>query len=263
MWSSSRQERQAQLRRRLTTVAASWVPTPEAVQQELAGVGPPDGSVDWDDAAPPPQPRRVERGVLPAVVLVVVGAVVGASVLWLMAWPRGAPVPAAPGGAWPSSVSPGTAVTPAGGPTDGPATVVVDVAGAVRRPGVVELPAGSRVIDAVSAAGGTRTHADTTTVNLARVLVDGEQVVVPGRGQQGSPSSALSPVATPGATSPVDLNTATLEQLDALPGIGPVLAQRIIDWRTANGGFSTVDQLREVSGIGDATFADLEPLVDV
>lgn len=153
------------------------------------------------------------------------------------------------------------------------ASVVVHVAGAVRRPGLVQLPPGSRVADALDAAGGATRRADPASVNLARPLVDGEQIVLARRG--GAPAAAQAggtpagtPAVAPGAApadaaTPVDLNVATLEQLDALPGIGPVLAQRILDWRAANGRFSSVDELGEVSGIGEATLADLRPLVRV
>lgn len=127
--------------------------------------------------------------------------------------------------------------------------VVVDVAGKVRRPGIVELPTGSRVVDAIDAAGGPRPGVDVSTLNLARVLVDGEQLVVGAT----APVAAATPSDTPStAPASVDLNTATLEQLDTLPGIGPVTAQAILDWRTDHGAFTSVDELMEVSGIGDA-----------
>jgi competence protein ComEA len=135
--------------------------------------------------------------------------------------------------------------------------VVVDVAGRVRRPGLVTLPMGSRVADALRAAGGAKPGTDLTTLNLARKLVDGEQIVV------GVPGAAPVAGAPPGPATPLDLNTATAEQLDGLPGVGPVLAQRIVDWRTAHGGFTSVAQLRQVTGIGDSKFADLQPLVRV
>lgn len=142
--------------------------------------------------------------------------------------------------------------------------VVVDVAGKVRRPGVVELPQGSRVADALRAAGGVRPGVDIGLLNLARPLTDGEQVVV---GLAGAGAEPPAPGASAGkgstAGSPVDLNTATVADLDGLPGVGPVLAQRIIDWRTANGPFTSVDQLHEVSGIGDRRFQDLKALVRV
>jgi competence protein ComEA len=140
--------------------------------------------------------------------------------------------------------------------------VVVDIAGAVRRPGLVRLPGGSRVTDAVTAAGGPTRRADLASVNLARLLVDGEQIVVLRAGQGALPGplgASSSATAAPGQ--PVSLNTATPEQLDGLPGVGPVLAQRIIDWRTRHGRFSSVDELTEVSGIGERTLANLRPLV--
>jgi competence protein ComEA len=152
--------------------------------------------------------------------------------------------------------------------------VVVHVAGAVRRPGLVELPGGSRVDAAVTAAGGATHRADLASVNLARYLVDGEQIVVlrkattaagaPGQSTGGTVSVGGT-VSTSGTApgQPIDLNTATLEQLDGLPGVGPVLAKRIVDWRTAHGRFSSVDQLTDVSGIGERTLADLRPLVRV
>jgi competence protein ComEA len=152
---------------------------------------------------------------------------------------------------------------PTGAPNaQGSATgVVVDVAGKVRRPGIVELPAGSRVVDALDAAGGARPGADTSTLNLARPLVDGEQVVV------GLDVPALAPSAAPPtssmAVSPINLNTATAEQLDTLPGIGPVTAAAILQWRDEHGSFTAVDELLEVSGIGPATLADIEALVHV
>ncbi len=147
------------------------------------------------------------------------------------------------------------------------ALVVVDIEGRVRHPGVVKLPAGSRVFEALHAAGGVRRGTSTHNLDLARLLVDGEQLWV--GHHPGTPAGGAAPV-TGGAssdagspTTPVNLNTATLDQLDTLPGIGPVLAQRILDWRTQHGRFVTIDQLKDVSGIGDATFADLATLVTV
>lgn len=137
--------------------------------------------------------------------------------------------------------------------------MVVDIAGKVRDPGVRRLPSGSRVSDALEAAGGLKPGTDTDGLNRARVLADGEHIVV---GRPQPPANGTAGAEGPSGTSgPVSLNSATADQLETLPGIGPVLAQHIIDFRTQNGGFSSVDQLREVNGIGDRRFADLQPLV--
>lgn len=140
--------------------------------------------------------------------------------------------------------------------------LVVAVTGRVRRPGVVTLPAGARVIDALRAAGGPLPGADLTTLNLARKVADGELVAVgvPGATADGGVPGGGGPAGQGGK---VNLNSATLEQLDGLPGVGPVLAQRILDWREANGPFVSVDQLREVTGIGDAKYGDLKDQVTV
>ncbi|WP_107100514.1 ComEA family DNA-binding protein [Streptomyces puniciscabiei] len=152
----------------------------------------------------------------------------------------------------------GASATPGG-------QIVVDVSGKVRKPGIQRLPAGSRVADALRAAGGVRPGVNTEGLNRARFLVDGEQVVV------GAPAGAAPPPgssagsapgpAGQGPAAPVSLNTATADQLDALPGVGPVLAQHIIDYRTQHGGFRSVDELRQVNGIGDRRFSDLRNLV--
>ncbi|WP_447037377.1 helix-hairpin-helix domain-containing protein [Streptomyces sp. DSM 118878] len=156
--------------------------------------------------------------------------------------------------------------------------VVVDVSGKVRHPGVRRLPAGSRVADALRAAGGVRPGADLGGLNRARVLLDGEQVVVGAPAVPAAPGQAGAGGTAPGgsgaggagaagaggpaaAAGPVALNTASAAQLDELPGVGPVLAQHIIDYRTEHGGFRSVEELREVNGIGDRRFADLQDLV--
>jgi competence protein ComEA len=142
-------------------------------------------------------------------------------------------------------------------------TVTVDVAGKVRRPGIAVLDAGARVVDALKAAGGARRGADLSGLNLARLLVDGEQVVV------GQPATVVgvapAAVPTPGAPGGplVDLNTASQTELEALPEVGPVTAQAILAWREEHGGFTSVDELLEVDGIGDATLAKLSPYVTV
>lgn len=167
----------------------------------------------------------------------------------------------------PSAVGAATGGTSADGGTGGPgpvggAPIVVDVSGKVRRPGLQRLPPGARVADALRAAGGVRPGVTTVGLNRARFLMDGEQVVV---GENPAPAPGdPAPAARPGAAGPVGqvgINTATLEQLDALPGVGPVLAQHIVDYRTEHGGFRSIDELREVKGIGEARFHDLHDLV--
>ncbi|WP_189217024.1 MULTISPECIES: ComEA family DNA-binding protein [Streptomyces] len=155
--------------------------------------------------------------------------------------------------------------------------IVVDVSGKVRSPGIQRLPAGSRVADALRAAGGVRPGVDVTGLNRARLLADGEQVVVgapvpaagpatdaPGTGGVGTGGAGGAGTGGPAGAvpaAPLSLNTASAEQLDTLPGVGPVLARHIIDYRTRHGGFRSLDELREVNGIGDRRFADLRPLV--
>jgi competence protein ComEA len=218
-----------------------------------------------------PETLRGRVGLSPGPVLLVVGLValaVGATAfVVLRAGGHAEPVPRAaplePSTAPSPLVTPAGQASPAGGGGSGApsGTVTVDVAGKVRRPGVTTLPAGSRVVDAIEKAGGARRQVDLTGLNLARVLVDGEQVLVgrgvtPG-GLAGAASSAAP--ATDGAL--VNLNTATSDQLDTLPGVGPVTAQKILDWRTAHGAFASVDELLEVDGIGEKTLADLAPHV--
>jgi competence protein ComEA len=142
-------------------------------------------------------------------------------------------------------------------------TIVIDVTGKVRHPGIATLPIGSRVVDAVEAAGGARTGVSLRTLNLARVLVDGEQIVVGIPGPAGVAASAASaPGAGPSGSVPlVNLNTADQTALESLPGVGPVTAQAILKWRSENGSFTAVDELLEVSGIGDATLAEIAPFV--
>ena len=142
------------------------------------------------------------------------------------------------------------------------ARVVVDVVGAVRRPGLYRLEQGTRIADAVARAGGATGKADLSMVNLAAPLADGEQVVVPKHGAGGAAAGAGAAGAGAAATTgPVHLSTATLEQLDSLPGIGPVTAQKILDYRTKHGAFTSVDELDAVPGIGPSRMDQLQDLV--
>ena len=164
---------------------------------------------------------------------------------WSYAPAGGSSAPASAPAAAPSSSGPLPPAQPAAGP------VVVDVAGAVRRPGVYRLPAGARVQDAVRRAGPSP-RADLAAVNLAARLADGEQVVVPVRGQAAARGAGE---ASPPAA--VSLNSGTLDQLETLDGVGPSLAQRIVDYRTLHGGFRSVAELDQVSGFGPARLAAL------
>jgi len=139
--------------------------------------------------------------------------------------------------------------------------VVVDVAGKVKKPGVYKLPSGSRAIDAITAAGGARAGIDLSDINLAHVLTDGEQIVV------GAPKT-LSNSRSRGAkktivSGPVNINTATLAQLDTLPGVGPAIAARIISYREKNGPFKTIEDLRKVPGMGESKFAQVQNLIKI
>jgi competence protein ComEA len=213
---------------------------------------------------------RVALGPGQAAALAVLAAAALAVTAWWVVRDHGEPLalPAGPAsGASPAALAtggspPGPSSGVGPGATPGSTEVVVDVAGKVRRPGIVVLDPGSRVVDALEAAGGARPGADLTGLNLARLLVDGEQILVGVPPVPGIVASAAgSPGPEPGPL--VDLNTAGLEQLDTLPGVGPVTAQAILDWRAAHGGFQSVDQLLDVDGIGEKTLAELAPLVTV
>ncbi|MEV7431101.1 helix-hairpin-helix domain-containing protein [Nocardioides sp. NPDC092400] len=173
----------------------------------------------------------------------------------------------------PPAAAPAPAPAPAVGTDDATAAaaaeLVVDVAGKVRRPGIVVLESGARVVDALEAAGGARPGADLSGLNLARLLVDGEQVVVgrPATAPAGVPGTLPGTSGTPGTpgapTALVDLNLATPVELEALPEVGPVTAAAIVAWREQHGGFSAVDELLEVDGIGEATLGQVRPYVTV
>lgn len=206
-----------------------------------------------------------------AVALVVLLALGGAGVLWLRggAQPAGAAAPDPAGGSAPAGGGGAGGTLPAVAPGGAPAattngTVAVHVAGRVRHPGVVELPQGSRVMDAIAAAGGVTAGADLDALNLARKVADGEQIRVVARGEHpvAPPAAAGTGPGVPGQGGLVDLNTASAEQLDALPGVGQVTVARIIAYREAHP-FRSVEELRQVDGIGERRFAQLEDLVTV
>lgn len=189
-----------------------------------------------------------ERPILAYAVVLVVTALLG--VMWLRARDEEAP-----------AASPPVRFGTEAGADGGGSKVVVHVAGAVRAPGVYRLRSGSRVDDAVRRAGGPTRRADLSAVNLAAEVEDGRQVLVPLRlraagGRAGAVGAAV-------ASGPLNLNTATLEQLDQLDGIGPGLAQRILDHRERVGGFGSVEELADVPGIGEVRMAALRELVTV
>ncbi|MDG4799180.1 ComEA family DNA-binding protein [Micromonospora sp. WMMD980] len=235
---------------------------------------------DGPDASPPPEPGRGLASRLPGpgafdpgrrgvrALAAVAALVVLAAAVW--AWrsrPTAEPVrPVAPAG----EATAGVATQAAGAVTEAtPAAstgqVVVAVAGKVRRPGLVRLPAGARLADAVEAAGGALPGVDVALLNPARKVTDGELILVGVSAPPGQAAPGPAAGGAPGgpAAGPVNLNTATLAQLDALPGVGPVLAQRILDHREQHGGFRSVSDLRQVEGIGDARYEQLKELVTV
>lgn len=247
-----------------------------SLSAELAAVrGDPDTAThtrvrERVDAPPPPvvlpvpgrhASRRLRIGGLQlgpvhlAVVAVVAAVAVGLAAWWAVR-DQAEAVPVTPASA---ATSPLVSVSPTVETSDDlAAELVVDVAGKVRRPGIAVLPAGSRVIDALKAAGGARRGVDLTSLNLARPVVDGEQILVGVAPVAGVAGSLGAPSA---GESLVNLNTADQATLETLPGVGPVTAESILAWRNDNGGFTAVDELLEVDGIGEATLADLAPLV--
>lgn len=215
--------------------------------------------------------RLVPRHLL---LIVVAGVVFILVAIWWTARGAAEPMPvadttpaAAPVAPSPSQTAT-SAATPTATPSATPSVVVVDVAGKVRRPLVATLPVGSRVIDAIRKAGGPRPGVDLSVLNLARVLVDGEQILVGARARRDTATPRLGsvPGSVPGSApssgdSRTNLNSATAAQLEELPGIGPVTAQKIIDWRTEHGAFSSAEELLEIAGIGPKTLAEIAPQV--
>jgi competence protein ComEA len=268
--SQSSSEHAEAVSRRLATLSA-----------ELAAVrgepDPPDGSAPVhtrvrERPEPFPEPvvlpvpgrhasRRLRIGGLQlgpvhlAVVALVAAVAVGLAAWWAVR-DKAEVVPLTPPSSAPTPLAP---VSPSPEAEEQSADLVVDVAGKVRRPGIAVLPPGSRVIDAVKAAGGARRGVDLTALNLARPLVDGEQILVGVAPAAGVAGSLGSP--SPSGETLVNLNTADQAALDTLPGVGPVTAEAILAWREDNGGFTSVDELLEVDGIGPATLEDIAPLV--
>ncbi|MFD4910245.1 helix-hairpin-helix domain-containing protein [Kitasatospora purpeofusca] len=261
-------------------VAKRVAPGPESEGGEPGSSVPAVGAVGAVGEVPPGPPlppghplaleRRAAVGLL---VLLLLAVGYGVQHFWLarpqpVEVPTVAVGPVAPTGT-PGAGLPGDGPGPPGGDTGGrapAAVVVVDIGGRVATPGVHTLPNGSRVADALRVAGGPLPGTDTRNLNLARVLADGEQILVGEPSPQ--PAAGAGPGPPPGpppagpSKQPVSLNRATLEQLDTLPGVGPTLAQRIIAFRASHGGaFRSLDQLRQVSGVGERIYAELRPLL--
>ncbi|UFN44388.1 helix-hairpin-helix domain-containing protein [Nocardioides okcheonensis] len=208
-----------------------------------------------------------------AVVSVVVAAAVALAAWWAVrdqaepvaVAPASAGEPGPAGDPSPLASLPPTAGEPAGATgagagQDAATEVVVDVAGKVRRPGIAVLPSGSRVVDALEAAGGARRGVDLSSLNLARLLVDGEQILV-GQAAPAGPAGAVGTPPPAAGSALVNLNFADQTALESLPGVGPVTAGAILAWRSEHGGFTSVDELLEVDGIGEATLAEIAPHV--
>ena len=187
--------------------------------------------------------RRRDACLIAALVLVITAG-------GLVLWARGAP----------ASIAPPARATPSPGATASPSgpLLVVHVAGAVRHPGIVELPAGARVADALEAAGGALPRADLDLLNLAALVVDGSQILVPTRS---SGTTVATPAPSSSAAALANLNTADQAILETVPGLGPVKAGAIVAYRTEIGGFTSIDQLLEVTGIGPATLESIRPFV--
>ena len=202
----------------------------------------------------------LSRRELAALAVVVVVTLAGGAVWYVRSLPRPIDVVRRPGAVGVAQPVAAPAVTPS------PSSILVHVAGKVRRPGVYEFREGDRVIDAIDAAGGARGDAALDELNLAAPLTDGSQVLVPGR-SAAAPAPIGEGSTTSGAadatTAKINVNTADAAELEELPGIGEVLSQAIVDYRVENGPFSSVDELEDVSGIGPSILEDVRDLVSV
>jgi competence protein ComEA len=274
------EQRMGRLLARPAVVGGGWVPPADDLWDDGLDDEPAGAPVEAPDAEPAGEERswtprhgavagllpdtlaggRLDpghRGAIALLLVCVLAAVVTAGVV-LQRRPQEVALPQVEQA---GTVLPGVA-EPTAAPSPAPTELVVAVAGEVAAPGVVRLPPGARVDDALRAAGGLRPGGSAGLLNLARPLVDGEQVVVGPDAPADPPVGAVGGGGTT-AGGLVDLNRATAADLERLSGIGPVLAERIVAWREENGGFGSIDQLREVPGIGEAKYAALKAEVAV
>jgi competence protein ComEA len=202
----------------------------------------------------------LSRGELGGLVILVVATLLGAGLWYMRSLPRPVDI-AAPVEAASPVVSPISRPTGSAGASA--AAIIVDVAGWVREPGVYEFTSGDRVIDAIDRAGGPRKGAELTTLNLAAPLTDGTQIVIPKPGSSSGDPGSSGDGSTSGGTTLININSASETELEGLPGVGPVTAAAIVDYRTQNGPFATVDDLIDVTGIGPSTLEQIRPFATV
>lgn len=262
----------------LSAAAPGWVPETTEQHEPVVAAAPPaaaspgatpaDLARGWaKDRTPPWLHTMVDRATVGSVLtgVATVAAVLVALFMLVhrqVASSGGSTYPASTstsvGGPSTSGTYPATTAQPA---TTDATSIVVDVGGRVRKPGLVTLPPGARVADAVAAAGGPLHHRELAATNLAARVTDGQLLVIGMRPATAPAGTDTGTPTAPSSSAPVDLNSATLDQLETLPGIGPVTGQKIIAWRDAHSGFTSVEQLQQVSGIGPATYAELSPFV--
>jgi competence protein ComEA len=205
----------------------------------------------------------LSRGELAGLIMVVVLTLAGAGLWYLRSLPKPVQIASDGAPAAAAGIAGGSSTSVVASASASAAPIIVDITGSVRQPGVYEFVQGDRVIDAVERAGGAKPNADLTTLNLAALLADGTQIVVPKQGASGAVGATGSGDTSSSVGGLININTATATEFETLSGIGEVLAAAIVDYRTENGPFASVDELEDVSGIGPATLEEIRDLVTV